>query len=77
MTSEVLGPDTDDSSAASIPSSTDSGAAVKVRVGRDEGEDVLQDLIWKNVYAHRITGSIFNVTRWLVPGIIFGLRYGT
>ena len=77
MTSEVLGPDTDNSSAASVPSSTDSGAAVKVRVRGDEGENVLQDLIWKNVNAHRITGSIFNVTRWLVPGIIFGLRYGT
>ena len=77
MTSEVLGPDTDNSSAASVPSSADSGAAVKVKVRRDEGEDILQDLIWKNVNAHRITGSIFDVTRWLVPGIIFGLRYGT
>ena len=77
MTSEVLGPDTDNSSAASVPSSTDSGAAVKVRVRGDEAEDVLQDLIWKNVNAHRITGPIFNVTRRFVPEIIFGFRYGT
>ena len=77
MTSEVLSPNTDNSPAASVPSPTDSGAAVKVRVRGDEGKDVLQDLIRKNVNAHRITKRVIIVTRQFVPGILFGFRYGT
>ena len=78
MSSEVLGPDTNNSSAAIIPPTTDSGAAVKVRVGRDEGEDVLKNLIWENINAHHHLTLLINIITWrFAPEICFGFRYGT